>query len=132
MGWKTVNKKGGGGIASFAESGIGHGPGGPDFVEHCIGWMEVKVFDELYNTKILGQVWGNCITGYYNTFESDFDLSDWKTMLEFSMFGDPTLVIEDGDDPEITSANRPVLTNILMKLLDHFPILQQILQQLKL
>jgi hypothetical protein len=128
IGWKSVNKKGGGGIAAFAESGIGHGPGRTDFVEHCIGWMEVNVFDELFNTKILGQVWSNCVTEYYNTFELELDKEDYKTMLEFSMFGDPTLIIEDGIDPKIKTIEKPLFNELLLKLMDHFPRLARLLK----
>ena len=112
IGWTTVSKANGGGIASFAESGMGHGPGGTAFVQHNIGWMEVKIFEELYNTKILGQAWANSVTEYYYTFESGLNLADYKTMLEFSMFGDPTLSIEDGDDPE----SIPMLKNQRQRL----------------
>ena len=133
LGWATVVKDNGGGIASFAESGIGHGPGGSDFVTCCIGWMEVRIFEELYNTKELGESWGNCISDYYTTFEATgLDLSDWKTMLEFSMFGDPTLVIEDGDDPKSAHIDRPILTETLEKLIDYFPVLRLIIERLGL
>ena len=133
LGWATVMKDGGGGIACFAESGIGHGPGGTAFTTRCIGWMEVHIFEELYNTKELGGSWGNCISDYYNTFEATgLDISDWKTMLEFSMFGDPTLVIEDGDDPKSAPVNRPILAGILERLMDYFPVLRQLLQRLGL
>jgi len=133
LGWTTVMKDGGGGIACFAESGIGHGPGGSAFTTCCIGWMEVRIFEELYNTKELGESWGNCISDYYNTFEATgLDSSDWKTMLEFSMFGDPTLVIEDGDDPKSVQFNRPILTGIIERLRDYFPALRLLLERLGL
>ena len=133
IGWATVMKEDGGGIACFAESGIGHGPGGTAFVTCCIGWMEVRIFEELYNTKELGESWGNCISDYYTTFEATgLDISDWKTMLEFSMFGDPTLVIEDGDDPKSFPVHRPILTKILEKLIDYFPVIRLILERLGL
>ena len=99
IGWRGLSIRDGGGIASFGEAGIGHGPSGEAFVSSCIGWMEVKIFEELYNTKILGQAWANSISSYFTTFEAELDLEDYKTMLEFSFFGDPTLVIDDGDDP---------------------------------
>ena len=127
IGWKMLSKKNGGSIATFAEAGIGHGPGGTAFVERCIGWMEVKVFEELYNTKVLGQVWANCVSDYYNTFELELDIEDYKTMLEFSMFGDPTLVIEDGDDPESIPVNIPSFHLRLMEqIIERFPLLERL------
>jgi hypothetical protein len=131
LGWKTVSKSGGGGIACFAESGIGHGPGGTAFVTTCIGWMEVKVFEELYNTKNLGNVWGNCVSDYYNSFDPNFDYADYKTMLEFSMFGDPTLNIENGDDPITIPVNKP-LPNIMENIIEVFPRLAKLIEILLL
>ncbi len=126
IGWKMLSKNGGS-IATFAEAGIGHGPGGTAFVERCIGWMEVKVFEELYNTKVLGQVWANCVSDYYNTFELELDLEDYKTMLEFSMLGDPTLVIEDGDDPESIPVNIPSFhLRFMERIIERFPLLERL------
>jgi len=121
IGWKALAKKGGGGIASFAESGIGTGPGGTECVERYINWMEVKIFEELYNTKILGQAWSNSITEYCNSFELSLNKDDYKTMLEFSMFGDPTLAIEDGDDPKNMPVEKIFSHGILHRLIDLFP-----------
>jgi len=128
IGWKGLAKSGGGGVVSFAESGIGHGPSGAAFVTRCIGWMEVNIFDELYNTKIVGDAWGNSITSYYTTFESSLDKEDYKTMLEFSMFGDPTLIIEDGDDPKSKPVNVPMFYGILERLAETIPYIKQLLK----
>ena len=65
MSWKTL-KIGGGGIASFGASGIGYGSHGTHETEALWGWMEVHVFEELFNTKDIGMSWANCITNYIN------------------------------------------------------------------
>jgi hypothetical protein len=91
--------------------------------------MEVKSFEELVSTKILGQVWANSISEYYNTFESDFKMSDWKTMLEWSMFGDPTLVVEDGDDPKVVSHSRINSIHLFERILTRFPIFSFIFEK---
>lgn len=127
FGWKTLNKNNGGGIAVFAVSGISYGATGTDIVESCTGWMEVHTFEELISTKVLGEVWGNDISDYYNEFESELDLPDWKTLLAWSLFGDPTLAAEDGDDPKSRPVNIPIFYEILEKFIDRFPILQQLL-----
>lgn len=119
--WETVNKKNGGGIAAFGASGIGYGATGTDIVERTTGWMEVHTFEELISTKILGQVWGNDIRDYYNTFELGLTHTDWKTLLEWSMFGDPTIAAEDGDDPINIPTNVPVYNGFIGLLLERFP-----------
>jgi len=127
IGWKTLSKKNGGGIATFAEAGIGYGPGGSICVDECIGWMEVKVFEELYNTKVLGQAWANCVSDYYTTFSADMDRYDFQTMVEFSMFGDPTLAIEDGDNPESFPMDIPIFLKFLQQHPHMFPIFRHLL-----
>jgi hypothetical protein len=126
--WKTVNKKEGGGIAVYSASGISYGATGINIVARTTGWMEVKSFEELVSTKIFGDVWGNSIWGYYWTFESSFQMSDWKTMLEWSLFGDPTLAAEDGDDPKTTHVYRTAQYEFIAGLLDRFPLLARFLE----
>jgi len=129
IGWKTI-KTDSGGIASFAASGIGYGSYGTHETERLWGWMEVHIFDELYNTKILGKVWSNAITGYINSHMSseDWDDADCKTVLEMAMFGDPTLAIEDGEEPKIKSINDHSLYIFLKQILSRFQSLERLLQ----
>jgi len=129
IGWKTINIDGGG-IASFGASGIGYGSYGTHETERVWGWMEVHIFDELFNTKILGQVWSNVLTGYINSHISseDWDAVDCKTVLETAMFGDPTLAIEDGEEPKIKLINKLPLNVFLDQVLSKFPALERLLQ----
>ena len=125
LGWKFLSKPNGGGIATYASAGIGYGSPGHE-TEGVMGWMEVKAFEELYDTKNLGEAWNNCITGYFNTFGPDFEMTDYKTMLEFEMFGDPTLDVEDGDDPKIKLTHRPL--NIFERFIGQFPLLAKLFE----
>jgi hypothetical protein len=129
IGWKTVSKNGGGGIASFGASGISFGATGTNIVAQTTGWMEVKSFEKLVSVKILGQIWGESITEYYNTFLSGLDKEDWKTLLEWTLMGDPTLAIQDGDDPGGRFVSNQ---NFLSRILDFFPILQIVVKSLQL
>jgi len=99
LSWKVVSKSNGGGIASFGASGIGYGSYGTHETESLWGWMEVRLFQEMYNTKHLGGCWANAITGYLNNFLMLED-ADFKTVVEMTLLGDPTTVIEDGKDPQ--------------------------------
>jgi len=96
-------------------------------IERVWGWMEVHIFEELYNTKLLGEVWSNAITGYANSFE--LNDGDYKTLLEMSMFGDPTLIIEDGDDPKSRSVDRPLIHDLLEIIGNYFPRLERLLEK---
>jgi hypothetical protein len=126
IGWSTVKRSNGGGIAAFGASGIGYGGYGTDEIERVWGWMEVHIFDELFNTKQLGEVWSNAITNYANSFE--LDDGDYKTLLEMSMFGDPTLIIEDGEEPKIKSISTHPIHIFLEQVLSRFQSLERLLQ----
>jgi len=129
LGWKTVSKSGGGGIASYAAAGIGYGSPGHE-TERVMGWMEVHSFEELYNIKIMGQVWAHCVSDYYTTFFGQLDKEDYKTMLEFCMLGDPTLPAQDGDHPGPRFVNQPIILKIIEMLGNHYPRLAKIFEKI--
>ncbi len=128
IGWKTLTLNGGG-IATFAASGIGYGFPGAE-TSRRMGWMEVNCFDELYNTKTLGDVWGNCIAEYHSNFIATLDFYDMKTMVEFAMFADPTLVIQDGDNPVTNVGYCSTYNPILEKILEKNPRLEALFQMI--
>ncbi|MGC9307971.1 MAG: C25 family cysteine peptidase [Thermoplasmatota archaeon] len=98
LAWTVVKKQYGGAIASYGASGIGYGSYGTSETERLFGWMEVNLFKGLYEDKGLGLVWGNALSEYASSF--DLDGGDYKTLLEMTLFGDPTLAIEDGPNPD--------------------------------
>jgi hypothetical protein len=124
--WKTINSKYGG-IASFGASGIGYGSYGIYEVERVFGWMEVHIFESLYNDKILGEAWANCINGYINSFiENEWDETDYKTILEMAMFGDPTLSIDDGKDPKSVDIDENSDFQIAKNIIEIIPIFRRL------
>jgi hypothetical protein len=131
IGWRMLGKKNAGGIATFAESGIGLGPGGAQFVTVGIGWLEVNIFKNIYNSKNLGIGWADTINGYYTEHGPSFDKQDYQTMLEFSMFGDPTVIIDDGDDPVNIPLSRHTIFSFFERFLGHFPIISKIIERIK-
>jgi hypothetical protein len=131
FGWSLIKHANGGGIASYGASGIGYGSHGYGEVERLFGWMEVNLFDGLYQNKIIGEVWGNAITGYKNSFPGS-DSGDYKTMLEMALFGDPTLKIEDGPDPKVKDVKIPIINTLIERLIDTYPIIERVLRLLKI
>jgi hypothetical protein len=126
LSWKTIRKPDGGGIIAYGSSGIAKASSGTYITKRLFGWMEVHTFEELYITKNLGEVWSNCIKDYQTTFESTLSKSDFKTLLEFSMFGDPTLNADDGDDPRV----KPYITQntrFFNIIIQHFPFFKKLL-----
>jgi len=101
FGWWIVKAKGGA-IASFGCTGLGYGTIGdsnddgiPDCIQYLLGWLEVHFFEQYgqENVDILGEMWGNAITGYVNLFPPMDDKTDLKTIEEWAFLGDPSLKI---------------------------------------
>ena len=89
LSWEFIKKKIGGAIATIGASGIGYGSQGSSETSRLFGWMELHLHEQFFNTGILGDSWGNCITEYANSFPMDD--GDFKTVVEMALFGDPSL-----------------------------------------
>ena len=105
--WWLARDLGGGSIATIGNTGLGYGTVGnygdlngdgidePDCVEALSGYIESLFFKEYgqNNVHILGEVWGGAVTEYLNTFPGMDDQIDCKTVEEWVLLGDPTLMI---------------------------------------
>ncbi len=120
-GWRFVSNNKGGSISAIGNTGLGYGtigdgpvdeipdsvPDGiPDCIQYLDGWLEPHFF-EVYNHKHvhnLGAVWGTALTDYLNNFSINWnmnwvdnphtaDLVNCKTVEEWVLFGDPSLLI---------------------------------------
>ncbi len=120
LSWTTLKRPNGGGIIAFGATALSRGSQGEAAIERFFGWLEVRTHEELFNTKNLGQVWANSIKGYCTNFEGRLQQSDFKTITEYSMFGDPTLNAENGDDPKVRS-QPDIYFNRFKGLLNYFP-----------
>ena len=100
--WWLTSKRGGGGIATIANTGLGtHGDGDQDnngiadYLEVLDGWLELK-FLELYGTyqkTNLGQNHADSLTGYLHRFIGNNEKMDTKMVQQWQLFGDPSLQI---------------------------------------
>ena len=104
--WYLARKVNGGSIASFGNTGLGYGSVGnygdldgdgvdlPDTVE-ALGGYQIAQFFKTYNegVNILGEVWGGAETKYLNTFPGMDDQTDCKTVEQWPLIGDPSMVI---------------------------------------
>ncbi len=103
FGWHFVKMPGKGAIATFGNTGLGYGATGgdnnkngiPDCVEFNGGYIEDLLFS-VYGDEgkhILGDVWGVSIQQYINKYPPLEDKIDCKTIEEWVLLGDPTLMI---------------------------------------
>jgi hypothetical protein len=119
LSWYYVSRPQTGAIASYGASGIGYGSEGTSEVDRVFGWMELHLHEEFVRNGVLGQAWGNCITNYTNEFAMDMQESDYKTVVELALFGDPTMALVDGPDP--VDAPVPLFLQILERIMGRFP-----------
>jgi hypothetical protein len=100
--WKLASKKGGGSIATIANTGLGthamsdaDDNGVNDYLEVLDGWLELRFF-ELYakeNIDVLGDLHSTAINDYLDTFLCSNDEMDQKMAQQWFLFGDPSLKI---------------------------------------
>jgi hypothetical protein len=100
--WKLTSKKGGGAIATIANTGLGthamddsDNNGVNDYLEAYDGWIELRFF-ELYkeeNIRMLGELHQEAITQYLNRFLGNHDEMDMKMVQQWQLFGDSSLQV---------------------------------------
>ena len=104
--WHLTRKIDGGAIAAMGNTGLGYGTVGengdidgdgvdlPDTIEALGGYQIVQFFKNYAEGKvILGETWGNTIRNYLNTYPGMDDQADCKTVEEWPLLGDPSLLI---------------------------------------
>jgi hypothetical protein len=104
--WWLTRKIGGGSIATIGDTGASYGMVGesgdingdgvnePDCVERYGGYMTTQFF-KIYNESQapLGEVFGETIKSYLDTFPGMNDQTDCKTIETWTLLGDPSLRI---------------------------------------
>jgi hypothetical protein len=105
--WLFDRNTRGGAIATLGNTGLGYGAVGengdldgdgvndPDCVEANGGYLETQFFKFIgvNHTQYLGAAWGEAITKYLKVYPGMNDLIDCKTVEEWALLGDPSLMI---------------------------------------
>ena len=100
--WRLTHKDGGGSIATLGYSALGYTKEDKNFTGEASEWLDTHFFWEygMNGTDILGEIWGNTISGYLNTYPINWGSHvesptaiDAKTAQEWILMGDPTLKI---------------------------------------
>ncbi|MFO7678391.1 MAG: C25 family cysteine peptidase [Thermoplasmatota archaeon] len=100
--WKLTSKRGGGAIATIANTALGthakddaDNNGINDYLEVYDGWLELRFF-ELYqeeNIRGVGELHQQAIAQYLNRFLGNHDEMDIKMVQQWQLFGDPSLTL---------------------------------------
>lgn len=97
LSWRLVRNPNGGSIASIGNTGLGYGmPGKVCTIGGGDSWITIEFFRQygFKNQKILGNTYEQTITSYINNFDmSDMEAGHTKTVEEWALLGDPSLMI---------------------------------------
>ena len=106
-GWSLTVKRNGGAIATIGNTGLGYEASGevgdldgdgqnePDCIESLIGYLETQFFKayKVNHLDILGKTMCQAINEYLKIYPGMDGWSDAKTLEQWILFGDPTLMI---------------------------------------
>jgi len=100
--WWLTRTFDGGSIATMAYTGYdwfsigdGNSDGIPDCVQRLSGYMNVHVFKQygVDGRRMLGEIHGGAQVDYLNGLFPTSEVLDYKTVEEFVLFGDPSLMV---------------------------------------
>jgi hypothetical protein len=97
--WTLIREKNGGAIGTIGSSGLGYGYQGFACLMGLGGWIDghfFEVYGQLVDqakTPYFGQIHSTAISDYIATFPTGGQLVDCKTVQEWALLGDPSLVI---------------------------------------
>lgn len=97
--WNLVSQKNDGFIAAIGNTGLGWGVGGENCVEYNEGYLTTHFFNS-YTTLSqqgyhnLGMMHADAINDYISHFSANDDLLDRKTVEQWVLLGDPSLLLE--------------------------------------
>lgn len=103
--WSWLSNENGGGIASFGATGLGWAYIGEYVTYGLIEKMTIEMFEAYKQGAIsVGEMWTRAINSYIQSPGLEEE-TDYKTVLEWQSFSDPTLAIGgDSQEPEKPSA----------------------------
>jgi len=103
--WAFLENPNGGGIATFGSTAISWGYPGTSIIQGLIGKIGLDTLRAYANddSLTLGEMWYKALDRY---IDPTMDALDYKTVEEWALFGDPTLVIGEESDPPYKPA-RP-------------------------
>jgi hypothetical protein len=97
--WTFLSTSGGGAIGSFGATGLGYAYISSDVTEGLVEGMAIETLTQYDEGAItLGEMWARALNGYMKDHKIN-DGGEYKTVLEWELFGDPTLSIRGESTP---------------------------------
>jgi hypothetical protein len=96
--WAFIHKSNGGAIGTFGATAIGYGYGGTAVIQGLIGKIGLDTYRgyRLDGATTLGEMWARSINRY---IKPNMNAGDYKTVEEWTVFGEPTLTIATESQP---------------------------------
>ncbi|MBS3778672.1 MAG: hypothetical protein KGY50_05230, partial [Candidatus Thermoplasmatota archaeon] len=99
--WSFLSNPNGGGIASFGATGLGYIYIGQYVTYALVEGLNLKIVEAYDQGAIsFGEIWLDGVNDYITSI--NLDAVDYKTLMEWHAFGDPTLAISDESEPPVT------------------------------
>jgi len=92
LAWQFVKMNGKGAIATFATTALSWGYLGSSCIAGLSGYMDVHLTKYIAQKGMAGDALSSSVEDYLN-YHLDMSATDYKTVEEFELFGDPTLKI---------------------------------------
>lgn len=98
--WSWLKNENGGGVASFGATGLGYAYTGEYITYRFIEKLTLETFSAYKSgASTLGQMWSRALESYMQTIGLQGE-ADYKTILEWQCFGDPTLAVAEKPNSE--------------------------------
>ena len=97
--WSFVSSPNGGGIASCGSTALGYAYIGKWVTRGLVEKMVINMFDAYSNGAMtFGEMWADAVSAYIS---SRMEGADYKTVMEWEAFGDPTLSLGEPSTPPL-------------------------------
>jgi hypothetical protein len=110
LNWAFMYNTNGGAIATFGATGLGYGSGGSSVISTGVGKLGYNTYKayKLDGSVTLGEMWVKALVRFIPSHPDGYD---WKTAMEWQVFGDPTLQIGEESNPPAKPAKPSGPTN---------------------
>ena len=112
--WAFVAAQNGGAIGTFGNTALGWGYSGRWATMGLSGYVELQSFRSYAGgAETFGEMWSDTLNNYVNKFGGSMDATDYKTVEEWELMGDPSLqiAIPSGENHPPDRPEKPVGTS---------------------
>jgi hypothetical protein len=92
IGWAFICNPDSGSIATFGSTCLERGYVGKNTNNGLAGWLNIQLYKNLYENRVIGETWTNTLNDYISEFfDSQTPYYEYRLVEMFILFGDPIL-----------------------------------------